>query len=153
MAFEEDPKFETFIASVNVSALSYTSTDGSTINYASGGIGYGCAVKHDVATGISGDVILAGVSGDKALGICGEAPAVTAGQNLRVCIRGVCKAQAGAAVAVGDTVMVGNAAGQLITATAATANFVVGRALTAATALGDLFSVEVRITDGKVTLP
>src|SRR5258707_11425897 len=60
MAFEEDPKFETFIASVNVSALSYTSTDGSTINYASGGIGYGCAVKHDVATGISGDVILAG---------------------------------------------------------------------------------------------
>src|SRR5260221_12100454 len=111
MAFEEDPKFETFIASVNVSALSYTSTDGSTINYASGGIGYGCAVKHDVATGISGDVILAGVSGDKALGICGEAPAVTAGQNLRVCIRGVCKAQAAATRACGGTRTVGHPAG------------------------------------------
>src|SRR5258707_412830 len=126
MAFEEDPKFETFIASVNVSALSYTSTDGSTINYASGGIGYGCAVKHDVATGISGDVILAGVSGDKALGICGEAPAVTAGQNLRVCIRGVCKAQAGAAVAVGDTVLGGKAPGQPLTAATAPAKIVVG---------------------------
>lgn len=153
MAFEEAPQFETYVASTNVPALSFTSTDGVTIVYSSGGIAFGCAVKHDTATGTALDVILAGTSGDKALGICGEAPAVTAGQNLRVCVRGVCKAQAGAAVAVGDTVMVGNASGQLITATAATANFVVGRALTAATAIGDLFSVEVRPSDGKVTMP
>src|SRR5258706_15774507 len=116
MAFEENPAFETYVASINVTALVFGSTDGATITYTSGGIGYGCAVKTDTGTGTSGGVILAGTSGDKVLGICGEAPAGTAGQNLRVCVRGVFKAQAGAAGAVGESGMVGNAGGQVIPA-------------------------------------
>jgi hypothetical protein len=150
MAFEENAIFETKTASSNVTALSYTSSDGSTIVYSSGGIPQYYVVMEDTGTNGIGDVKLAGAA-SKCIGVAQDAPAVTAGQPVRVCVRGVCKAYAGAAIAYGDSVAP-NASGQVITAPTAT-EYVLGRAREAAVEAGDLISIEVAPTSGKVVYP
>jgi hypothetical protein len=152
MAFGENAEYETRMASSNVSALSFTSSDGATIVYSSGGIAQFTAVVEDTSSGGINDVTTPAAAGAKAVGIAQDAPAVGPGQPVRVCTRGVCKAVAGAAIAVGDSVYIGGTNGYLITMPTSATNFSVGRALTPATASGDIFSVEVRPSDGKVTL-
>lgn len=152
MAFEENAQFETKMASSNVSAISYTSSDGAVITYSSGGIPQFSVVKEDTSSAGINDVIVA-TQGDKALGVSQDAPAVAAGQAVRVCVRGTCKVLAGAAVAIGDTVYVLDSSGRVGTIPTAANNFAVGRARTAATAAGDLISIEVNPSDGKVVMP
>lgn len=151
MAFEENAIFETRMASSNVSALTFTSSDGAVITYSSGGIPQFAAVVEDTASAGVNDVTMPSGVGVKALGIAQDAPAVGPGQAVRVCVRGVCKALAGGAIAVGDSLYVLNSSGQLGTAPVGT-NYLVGRALTTAAQAGDIVSVEVRTTDGKVTI-
>ena len=76
---------------------------------------------------------------------------MTSNQPVRVCVRGVCKAYAGAAIAYGDS-LAANAAGQVITAPTAT-EYIVGRAREAAVEIGDLISIDVNPTSGKVVYP
>lgn len=140
------------MASSNVSALNFTSSDGAVITYSSGGIPQFAAVVEDTAAAGTNDVTMPSGVGVKALGIAQDAPAVGPGGAVRVCTRGVCKALAGGAIAVGDSVYVLNSSGQLGTMPTSATNFSVGRAVTAATAAGDIFSVDVRPSDGKVTL-
>lgn len=78
----------------------------------------------------------AGVNAD---GIMQDAPVI--GRVGGVAVYGVSKAVAGAAVAAGAEVMA-NASGQLIAATAG--NFGIGKAVTAASGVGILFSVLLR---------
>jgi uncharacterized protein DUF2190 len=150
MAWQENPRFESKTASANVSALSYTSTDGAVLTYSSGGIQPGIVLVADTATGLPNDVKPASVASVKCVGIAEEFAGP--GNPVRVCVGGVTKALAGAAFAIDDTLMV-DATGRLVTATAATANFILGRAREAATAAGDLVSVYVEPSEGKVTMP
>src|SRR5579859_5558444 len=137
MAWEENPRFESKTASANVTALSYTSTDGAVLVYSSGGIQPGIVLVADTATGLPSDVKPASVASVKCVGIAMEFAGP--GNPVRTAVGGVVKALAGAAFAIDDTLMV-DATGRLVTATAATANFIVGRAREAATAAGDLVS-------------
>lgn len=151
MAFEENAVFETKTASANVSTLNYTSSDGSTFVYSSGGIPQYYVVAEDLSSAKIGDVIVQTTASGKCIGIAQDAPAVGPGFPVRVCTRGVCKAYAGAAIAYGDSLAV-NSSGQVITAPTAT-EYVVGRAREAAVEVGDLISIEVNPSLGKVVYP
>lgn len=151
MAVEEAPRFVTRIASANVSALSFTSSDGSTIVYSSGGIPQYYCVTEDTSSALFGDVKLQTTLSGKVIGIAQDAPAVTAGQPVRICVGGSCKAYAGAAITYGDSLAV-NASGQVVTAPTAT-EYTVGRAMEAAVEAGDLITVMVNPSDGKVVYP
>lgn len=112
------------------------------------------AVTLDSA-GSAGDVIYPSGSNAFAVGIVQDpggppavgtnAPANTPGQSVRVRMMGISKAIAAGAITVGAAVAVSGASGQLGSVTfpgsGATDTFVIGFALTAATASGDLFSV------------
>ena len=112
------------------------------------------AVAVDPA-GNTGDVIYASGTNAFALGIVQDpggppaigtpAPANTPGQSVRVRMFGISKAIAAGAITVGAAVAVSGTTGQLgsvtFPGTGATDTFVVGFALSAATAAGDLFSV------------
>lgn len=147
-----------FTASSNVSAITYT---GNPATYSSGGIPQFCVVTLDTATGNGRDVKLATANTDQAIGILqnsgpGVLPgsaglgAVAAGDACDVAIHGISKVQAGGAITVGQQVAV-NASGQVVAAPAAGVSqvFIIGRALTAATAAGDL--VEVLLMLGAAT--
>lgn len=88
------------------------------------------------------NVINPTVAGQKVIGVLQNKP--TAGQEAQVMLLGISKAVAGAAVAAGDLLMTDNT-GRVVTATAAgafpAANFIIGRALSAAGAAGVLVSV------------
>jgi len=150
MAWEENPRFESKTASANVTALAYTSTDGAVLTYSSGGIQPGIVLVADTATGLPNDVKPASVANSKVVGIAMEFAGP--GNPVRTAVGGVVKALAGAAFAIDDTLAV-DATGRLVTAPAAAANFIVGRAREAATAAGDLVSVYVEPSEGKVTMP
>ena len=127
-------------------------------NVPGGGIAQYTAVVIDVAGG-SGpfDVIQATVTTQPIFGInqdqgdqltvnSATPPTVLAGESLRVRVAGISRAVAGGAITAGQFLQV-NASGQLVAitslnpATTATNTYVVGQALTPATALGDIFTV------------
>lgn len=127
-------------------------------NVPAGGIPQFTAVVLDTAAG-SGpfDMIAASATTAPILGInqsvggsmlpgATSAPNVTAGESMAVRVLGISKAIAGGAITPGQFVAV-NASGQLVAvaslnpATTATDSYVVGVAMSAATAAGDLFSV------------
>jgi hypothetical protein len=139
MAFETNVFDFPMEASANVSAVTYT---GNPPVYSSGGIPQFSAVMVDTTTGNVNDVILA-TTGKLILGIAQDGPATGPGQSIRLRQLGISKAIASGAVSYGDMVYVANSSGQLGTAPAAgaTDSFCVGIALTAATAVGDTFSV------------
>lgn len=91
------------------------------------------AVKLDSAAG----VIICSASGEKIFGILQDKPA--AGAVCEVCTLGVTKAKAGAVVAAGALIMT-NASGRVITA-ATTGSTIIGWALSAAGADGDIITV------------
>lgn len=125
---------------------------------AAAGIAQYAAVVLDTAGG-SGpyDCVYPGATGGPAIGINQSpggpptpggtiAPASTSGQTIDVRVLGVSKAIAAGAIAAGAYVQVSGTTGQLASvnlqpATTPTDSFVVGVALTPATAAGDLFSV------------
>lgn len=132
-------------ASSNVTALTYS---GNPPVYASGGIPQYAVVSPDTGTGNESDVILAANgAGNIFIGIAQDGPATGPGESLRVRVSGVSKAIASAAITVGQLVTVANSSGQLGPAPAAgaTSSFIVGRAETPATEVGDLFSVLLMI--------
>lgn len=102
------------------------------------------------ATDFTGDlykgVVLTGESAALAATAGGRIDAVLhtdapAGISVRVVMKGVTKASAGAAVAVGDEVAV-DVNGQFVTAAAGTPNnVVVGKAITAAGAANEIFTM------------
>jgi hypothetical protein len=125
--------------SSNVTALTYDALG----NYSGGGIPQYTAVVIDTATGGVNDVRLPTVANAQIIGIAQSAPATGPGQSCRVRVYGISKAQASAAITVGQQVAVANTSGQLGPAPAGTATntYIVGVALTPASAAGDLFSV------------
>ncbi len=131
------------VASSNVSALTWT---GNPPVYSSGGIPQYSVVTPDTATGYTEDVILATSTTVVPLGISQDGPSVGPGGSVRIRTAGVSKAIAGGAISYGDLLMV-NSSGQVVTATAAGATnfFTIGKALSAATASGDVISVQVMI--------
>ena len=144
MAFEEQNfNDEPYIGSTNVSALSWT---GNPPVYSSGGIPQYSVVTQDTGTGNVGDVIVATSTTVMPVGISQDGPAIGPGNSVRVRTDGISKAIAGAAISVDASLMV-NGSGQVVTATAAGATtfFLIGKALTAATAAGDIISVRLRI--------
>lgn len=86
----------------------------------------------------NGQAALAG-AGVNADGIMQDKPVI--GRSGGVAVLGISKAIAGAAVPAGALVM-SNASGQLIPATAT--NFAIGKAITAASGVGVVFSVLLR---------
>lgn len=113
-------------------------------NYSSGGIPFGSCVKGN-ASGKSLDVVLASTN-DQILGIACEDPAVGPGDAVEVQHLGVAKVLAGAAVSLFDLVSC-DSTGRVVTAAAAaaTSKYLVGKALEAATAAGDLISVQLGV--------
>ncbi len=125
---------------------------------AASGIGQFCAVKLDVAGGSDvHDCIPATANTDAVIGINQDmgsatttlgasAPNATAGESISVCVLGKCKAQVASAVSRGDLLVVANSTGQLATApaltgTTATSVHIVGIAMQAGTAAGDVITV------------
>jgi hypothetical protein len=119
---------------------------------ASAGIPQFAAVKLD-ASGNVGDCILAATSTDPTVGfnqdmggaittLAGAPPVCTSGQSIRVRFNGITKANASAAISLGDLLMV-TTSGQVATATApaATSIHIVGQAMEAATEAGDIITV------------
>ncbi len=144
MAFEVDTLQDfSFRASANVTALTWA---GNPPTYSGGGIPQYYVVTPDVTTGNAEDIIVAISTTVQPLGIAQDAPASGPGQSVRVRTGGVSKAIAGGAISYGDLLMV-NASGQVVTATAAGATnfFLIGRALTAAAEIGDVISVMIEI--------
>lgn len=144
MAFEENNfNDESYIGSSNVSAITWS---GNPPTYSSGGIPQYYVVTQDTGTGNVNDVILASSTTVMPLGVAQDGPATGPGQSVRVRTDGITKAIAGAAISVDAALMV-NGSGQVVTATAAgaTSFFLIGKALTSATASGDTISVRLRI--------
>jgi len=137
-----------FQASTNVTAVTLDSKG----QYSSGGIPQYAVVVQDVATAGTREVKLAAAASAKALGISQLEP-MGPGESVMVRVDGISRAIAAGAITKGDTVMIADATGKIATATAATANFVVGEALEAAAASGDIISIIVRPSLGKVTMP
>jgi hypothetical protein len=78
---------------------------------------------------------------DKHLGICQNAPAT--GQAAQILTHGRAKAEAGAAITLGD-ILSADGTGRVVTIGAGTAlKYCIGQALEAATAAGDIISVQV----------
>lgn len=129
------------IADAGVAAITYDANG----NYLSGGIPFGTCVKLNGA-GSSLDVVPA-VANNQVLGIACEDPAAGPGQAVEVQSIGRAKALAGAAVALGALVS-SDATGRVVTAAApaATSQYLVGVALEAATAAGDLITVELYVS-------
>lgn len=121
-----------------VSAITYDANG----NYSSGGIQFGLCVKGN-ASGSSLDVVV-GSTNDQCIGIACEDPAAAPGNEIEVQTIGVAKVLAGAAVSLFDLVSC-DSTGRVVTAAAAaaTSKYLVGRALEAATAAGDLISVQL----------
>lgn len=145
-------------ASTNVSAITYT---GNPATYSSGGIGQFCCVTYDTATGNPHDIKLCGSNATFCVGINQSSTvlpgaagigAIGPGDAAEVRVAGVSKAQASAAITVGQAVAVANASGQLGPAPAlgATSVFIVGYAQTAASNAGDIF--EVLLTPGATAI-
>jgi len=154
MAWEsQDARDEAMMASSNVTALTYTVGSNRVPTYSSGGLGQFTACIIDTVSGGINDVTSPAAAGAKAIGIVQDYPAVGPLDAVRVRVSGVSKVRAAGAIAIGDTLMVADTTGRVQTATAATANFVIGRALEAAVAQDDLIAAEIRISDGKVTMP
>lgn len=139
-----------FQAAGTVTALTYS---GNPPVYSSGGIPQFTCVKADASGAKPWDVIGAS-TGDKILGIAQDAPATGPNQSVRVRTEGISKVLAGAAISVGDIVYVGDSSGRVKTVPAdgATSVYIVGVALTAATALGDIVSVLLQIGTQHVTV-
>jgi hypothetical protein len=135
-------------ASSNVSALTLDAMG----NYASGGMNQYAVVVQDTSSAKFGDVTLPAGSAAKALGVNMGAPAGP-GDPVQCRVEGIARCRAASAISLGDTVMVADTSGRIATATAATANFVVGRALEAATAANQIITVLLDPSDGKVTMP
>lgn len=131
---------------------------------AGAGIAQYAAVVPDTA-GNPGDMIYPAATGAFALGVCqsvggppvvggSNAPVNTSGQSITVRVLGISKVLAVGAITAGSYVGVSGAAGNvtavtLSPATTATNTFVLGYALTGATAAGDL--VTVLLTPGLTT--
>lgn len=128
------------VADPTVAAITYDANG----NYVSGGIQFGTCVKLNTA-GSSLDAIAA-VANNYIAGVACEDPAVGPGQEFEVQFLGVAKCLAGAAVALGALVST-DATGRVVTAAApaATSQPIVGTALEAAAAAGDLIAVQLTI--------
>lgn len=121
-------------------------------DYSSGGIAQYSVVKLN-ASGKIGDVIVA-TTGDFPDGIIqtnskGNGP----GNTCAVRRAGISKVLAGAAITLGDLVYVGDTSGRVKTVPAdgATSVYIVGQALEAATAAGDVIMVQLQIGSQHVT--
>lgn len=136
-------------ASTNVSAVTWTGTPPV---YSSGGINQYAVVVLDTSDTTFEAVTLPAGSAAKAFGVSLSSP-VGPGESVEVMTDGIAKCRAASAISKGDTVMVADTNGQIATATAATANFVVGIALEPATAAGQIITVLLDPSMGKVTMP
>lgn len=135
---------QSFIASSNVTSLTYT---GNPPVYSSGGIPQFSVVVDDSAnTGKPLDVKLGTSDTVIPLGIAQNGPAVTSGDAVQVATRGRSKCVAAAAITVGQFVVC-TTGGQVTPAPAAGATnvYLVGMAITAASAQGDLVEVELML--------
>ena len=129
-------------ASSSVTAVSYDANG----NYSSGGIPFGTCVKLDTS-GKMGDVVACSAAGDHAFGVACEDPAAGPSEAVKVQRLGVAKCLAAAAVSLGDLVYVADTSGRGGTAPApgVSDKWIVGTALEAATAAGDLISVSLSV--------
>lgn len=133
-----------FVASSNVTALTYS---GNPPVYSSGGIPqYSVVVDDSANTSKPRDIKIGANATTIPLGIAQNAPAVTAGDAVQVVTKGVSKCVAAAAITTGQLVVC-TSAGQVTPAAAvgATNQYLIGMALTAATAQGDLVEVDLMI--------
>lgn len=90
----------------------------------------------------SGDAIVTTDGTNQTYGVLQNDPA--SGETATVCIGGICKAEAGEAIAIGDRIAAADD-GQFITeATAVAGEPIVGIARTAAGAAGEVFSLDFR---------
>ena len=154
MAWESiDGRDEPYMASSNVTALTYTVGSNRVLTYSSGGLPQYTVCVIDTSSGGINDVTSPAAAGAKALGIVQDYPAVGPLDSVRVRTAGVSKVRTAAAVAIGDTLYVADTTGRVGTAPAAASNFVIGRALEAAGAADEYIAAEIRISDGKVALP
>ncbi len=130
------------IASATVAAVVLDSNG----NYSSGGIPFGTCVKLDGPSG-STSVIACSAAADHAFGVAVEDPAAGPGEAVQVQRYGVAKVLAGAAISNGALVYVGDTSGRVTTAPApgVSQSWIVGTALEAATAAGDLISVALAV--------
>lgn len=142
MAFRQAVKGGTLpcIADLSVTAITLDANG----NYSSGGIQFGLCVKGN-ASAKSLDVVIASTN-DQILGIACEDPAAAPGEAVQVQYEGVAKVLAGAAVSLYDLVSC-DSTGRVVTAAApaVTSKYLVGKALEAATAAGDLISVQLGV--------
>lgn len=143
MAYEVNGIDMSYVASTNVTALTYT---GNPPVYSSGGIPQFTVVTQDLSDGTNGAVTGATSNTVLPIGIAQDGPAVTAGQSVRVRVSGYSKAIAGAAITYGALLKC-NGSGQVVTASAlgATNEYIIGQAETAATASGDVITVRLNI--------
>lgn len=122
-------------------------------DYSSGGIAQYSVVKLN-ASGKIGDVIVA-TTGDFPDGVI-VTNSKNNGPNNTCAVRwqGTCKVLAGAAITLGDLVYVGDTSGRVKTVPAdgATSVYILGQALEAATALGDVIMVALQIGSQHVTV-
>ena len=100
--------------------------------------GIGKAVKYDS----NGDVVLASVAGEAVIGlaILTNAEIIAKGEDVDIQVKEIGKAVAGAEIAKGAELAV-DANGALVTATGG--QFVIGTALQAATAAGQIINVQI----------
>lgn len=121
-------------------------------NYTSGGVNQYAVVQLDTSSAKFGDVTTPSGSAVKVFGVNVGAP-FGPGDAAQIRVSGVARCRAASAIAYGDTVMVADTSGRIATATAATADFVLGRALEAAANANEIITVLVNPSDGKVTMP
>lgn len=95
----------------------------------------------------SGNIVLASAAGQRVIGVLQNKPNA-AGQSAGVAVSGVTKMIASAAITAGALVTTTNAG---LAVTAATTNFILGRAMTAAGAANDV--IEVLLMPGPAAVP
>lgn len=132
--------FRSFRVNSSVTAISKDS-DG---NYSSGGLALGTLVILDSTQGVVKAPTAAGTAaGGAAIGVVATDPAAGPNESVNVQIRGQAKCLSNAAITLNDLLMCAGTSGKVATATAATAEFIIGRALEAATAANQLITVEL----------
>jgi hypothetical protein len=141
-------------ASANVSALSYTTTNG-VPTYSSGGIPFGTCVVGDTGTGFPIDVKAANAVGQVGvIGIATDYPAVGPGTACNIQMRGVAKVLVGGVVNPFDYVYVGDTSGRVTTQPGVGNYAIVGQAVGPVTVqAGDYMAVNLMIVPGKAVLP
>lgn len=128
-------------ANPSTTAISYDASG----NYSSGGIPFGTVVVKDTSDGI--DYVSIASSANLPYAVAATDPAAGPSETVRLVRLGSCKVLAGAAITIGDLLVVGDSSGRATTAGAAGHNgaWLLGVAEESATAAGDLITVRLMI--------